>query len=255
MARIRTIKPEFWTDEDLAEVSEPSLLLAIGLLNHADDEGYFRANPALVKAAIFPIREPSLSIHGMLTELSNAGYLRLFEGSDGKKYGLILNFTKHQKINRPSASKIKMLDIFTEDSVNTHGGLTPGKEQGTGKGKDKTSLSLRAREPVDNSPTLVLDDYQPPPDMPARLMRAGRPDVNPNDLTLIAKFVAHHRGKGTVSPDWDSMFLSWCLHERNPGETDNGKTDRRSRAKRVADKLDEIAARDIAKNGLPKIVG
>nr|MBF6067360.1 primosomal protein [Klebsiella pneumoniae] len=38
MARIRTIKPEFWTDEDMAEVSEPACLLAIGLLNYADDE-------------------------------------------------------------------------------------------------------------------------------------------------------------------------------------------------------------------------
>ncbi|HBS0572930.1 TPA: DnaT-like ssDNA-binding domain-containing protein, partial [Klebsiella pneumoniae] len=48
MARIRTIKPEFWTDEDMAEVSEPACLLAIGLLNYADDEGYFNANPKLI---------------------------------------------------------------------------------------------------------------------------------------------------------------------------------------------------------------
>ncbi|SWD82810.1 primosomal protein I [Klebsiella pneumoniae] len=60
MARIRTIKPEFWTDEDMAEVSEPACLLAIGLLNYADDEGYFNANPKLIKAAVFPIREPSV---------------------------------------------------------------------------------------------------------------------------------------------------------------------------------------------------
>lgn len=62
MARIRTIKPEFWTDEDMAEVSEPACLLAIGLLNYADDEGYFNANPKLIKAAVFPIREPSVPI-------------------------------------------------------------------------------------------------------------------------------------------------------------------------------------------------
>ena len=51
MARIRTIKPEFWQDEDLATLSEPALILAAGLLNHADDEGYFRAHPGLIKAA------------------------------------------------------------------------------------------------------------------------------------------------------------------------------------------------------------
>ena len=66
MARIRTIKPEFWTDEDLSEVSEAACLLAIGLLNYADDEGYFNANPKLVKAAVFPIREQSGSIPVLL---------------------------------------------------------------------------------------------------------------------------------------------------------------------------------------------
>ncbi len=40
MARIRTIKPTFWTDEDMADISEAACLLAIGLLNYADDEGY-----------------------------------------------------------------------------------------------------------------------------------------------------------------------------------------------------------------------
>lgn len=147
MARIRTIKPELWQDEDLAEISESALILAIGLLNHADDEGYFKANPGLVKAAVFPLREPSLSIHGMFSELSSAGYLELFDGTDGKKYGLIRNFTKHQKINRPSPSKIKGLRSITENSLSDHGRLTPGKERkGTGnreQGREQGSYPLQ----------------------------------------------------------------------------------------------------------------
>ncbi|GAB0505006.1 hypothetical protein KU15F69_18860 [Escherichia coli] len=70
MARIRTIKPEFWTDEDMAELSEPACLLAIGLLNYADDEGYFNANPKLIKAAVFPIREPSVPIPVMISAVT-----------------------------------------------------------------------------------------------------------------------------------------------------------------------------------------
>lgn len=147
MARIRTIKPEFYQDEDLASLSEPAFILAAGLLNHADDEGYFKAHPGLIKAAVFPLREPSVSIHGMLVELSNIGYIRLFEGSDGKNYGQINGFTKHQKINRPTASKIK--DIATEkpSSLITHGILSEdslaerNREQGTGKGKEKRNTS------------------------------------------------------------------------------------------------------------------
>ena len=147
MARIRTIKPEFYQDEDLASLSEPAFILAAGLLNHADDEGYFKAHPGLIKAAVFPLREPSVSIHGMLVELSNIGYIRLFEGSDGKNYGQINGFTKHQKINRPTDSKIK--DIATEkpSSLITHGILSEdslaerNREQGTGKGKEERNTS------------------------------------------------------------------------------------------------------------------
>lgn len=139
MARIRTVKPEFWQDEELAALHPSTQLLAIGLLNHADDYGYFKAHQALVKAAVFPFNEGSLNIHGMLTELSNIAYIELFEGTDGKPYGIICGFSKHQKVNRRSPSKIEPLRQFTESSVSTHGALTggtgnreQGKEQGTG---------------------------------------------------------------------------------------------------------------------------
>lgn len=141
MARIRTIKPEFWKDEELSELPELTHLFAAALLNYSDDEGFFNANPKLIKAELFPLREPSLSIHGMLTELSNIGYLTLFTDGKGKCYGLVNGFTKHQKINRPTKSKyadiVKACTPFTEYSVSAHGGLTAGKEQGTGKGKDQ----------------------------------------------------------------------------------------------------------------------
>ena len=147
MARIRTIKPEFWLDEDLAELPPETRLLAIGLLNHSDDEGYFKANHMIIRAAIFPFTDNSVNVQGMLTELSKIGYLRLFSGVDGKQYGQIVNFLKHQKVNKPSDSKIKGL----EDSRNTTGILPEdstqerkGKEQGTGKGKEHVSRELLA---------------------------------------------------------------------------------------------------------------
>jgi len=146
MARIRTIKPEFWQDDDLAEVSEPAVLVAAGLLNHADDEGFFKANPKLIKSVVFPLREPSVSVHNILIELSNINYIALYIGKDGKKYGQVTGFTTHQRINRPTPSKIKDLIDINEDSMSPHELLTTGKErkgkerkgkeQGTGKGKE-----------------------------------------------------------------------------------------------------------------------
>lgn len=158
MARIRTIKPEFWTDEDMAEVSEAACLLAIGLLNYADDEGYFNANPKLIKSAVFPIREPSVSIPVMLRELSNHGYLSMFYTSDNRQFGLIKNFAKHQVVNKPRPSKIKEMELLPYDYGSTTGSLPLGMDQGSGNGKDKTPLCAREK----NLPADPPQEQQPP---------------------------------------------------------------------------------------------
>ncbi|AWC73630.1 hypothetical protein CLM65_10995 [Serratia marcescens] len=158
MARIRTIKPEFWTDEDMAEVSEAACLLAIGLLNYADDEGYFNANPKLIKAAVFPIREPSVSIPVMLRELSNHGYLSMFYTSDNRQFGLIKNFAKHQVVNKPRPSKIKEMELLPYNYGSTTGSLPLGMDQGSGNGKDKTPLCAREK----NLPADPPQEQQPP---------------------------------------------------------------------------------------------
>ena len=134
MARIRTIKPEFWLNEELASVSEPARLVAIGLLNLADDEGWFKAHSRLVESALFPFSEPSVSIHECLTQLSNIGYIVTYIGTDSKQYGQVVKFDEHQRVNRPSPSKIGPLIQFSEQSVINHGALTVGKE---GKGKEQ----------------------------------------------------------------------------------------------------------------------
>lgn len=142
MARIRTIKPDLWRDESLSEISPEAMLLAIGLLNHADDEGYFNAHPKLIEADVFPLRELSVSVHTLLTELSNIGYIELFTGTNGKKYGLITNFLKHQRISRPSASEIKGFRQFNEHSVNTHEQNT-GEEERKGKEEERKGTYVK----------------------------------------------------------------------------------------------------------------
>lgn len=111
MARIRTIKPEFWAHEDLSALPEATHLLAAALLNHADDDGYFNANIGLLKAACSPLRDPSVSIPESLAMLCSIGYIRIGQTPDGKRYGHVCNFLTHQRINRPTESKIKPLPI------------------------------------------------------------------------------------------------------------------------------------------------
>ena len=145
MARIRTIKPKFWIDEDLSSLPESTHMLAAQLLNYSDDDGYFNANPKLIKAEISPLREPSVSIQESLMLLERIRFIEIGIGEDGKKYGRIRTFRDHQKINRPTPSKIKGIHIdfgtsshihetCTENSVSPH---TRNKEQGIRKGNEE----------------------------------------------------------------------------------------------------------------------
>lgn len=143
MARIRTVKPTFWTDEEIASLSEPAMLLAIGLLNYSDDEGWFNANHLLIKAAIFPLRDPSKTIPRMLQELSDIGYIAIYPGHEGKQYGRVLNFSKHQRVDKPTPSEIKGLAIIQEQSKNPPGALPAGME-GKGSGKEKEDIGQQA---------------------------------------------------------------------------------------------------------------
>jgi hypothetical protein len=125
MARIRSLKPEFGHHDKLSALPAEVHLFAALLLCQADDDGYFTANHKLLHAAVCPLRELSMSVHDILTELSNIDFVEFVIGTDGRRYGHIVNFNKHQKINRPSTSRIKPLvkhvETLTEDSVSTHG--------------------------------------------------------------------------------------------------------------------------------------
>lgn len=146
MARIRTIKPDFWTSETMARLPYETRLLAIALLNYADDEGFFNSHPALVKAACFPL-DDSVSIHGMIDDLSRDGYIRLGKADDGGHVGQIMKFLEHQRIDKPTKSKLSCKSItwytVVDRSESNQGELLESsRSEGKGKeGKGTTTLS------------------------------------------------------------------------------------------------------------------
>jgi hypothetical protein len=104
MARIRTIKPEFWTNERVMECSANARLLFIGMWNFADDLGRLALAPKTIKAQIFPSDEISFdTIRGMIDELSKNGLLLIYE-VDGKEYLQIVGW-QHQRIDKPQPGK------------------------------------------------------------------------------------------------------------------------------------------------------
>lgn len=99
MARIRSIKPDFWTSEQVMECSPIARLMFVGMWNFADDHGRLPCAPKTIKAQIFPADDiDSNSIRGMIDELSSNGLVRIYT-ADGKEFLLITGW-HHQKIDK-----------------------------------------------------------------------------------------------------------------------------------------------------------
>ena len=54
MARIRTVKPEFWTDSKTGTLSDRAKILFLGILNFCDDYGVIENDAGALKARILP---------------------------------------------------------------------------------------------------------------------------------------------------------------------------------------------------------
>lgn len=99
MARIRTIKPEFWTSSQIAECSPLTRLLFIGMWSFCDDGGVHPDDPIRLKMEVFPNDSFSKDeLIGMLDELIRFGLIERFT-SDGKSY-IVVTGWHHQKIEK-----------------------------------------------------------------------------------------------------------------------------------------------------------
>ena len=108
MARIRTIKPEAFVSESLAAVSLTAERTFFGLLTQADDQGRHRDHAAIIAGQLWVLRPehtPS-AVEQDLAQLADAGLICRYKGPGDKRYLHIVTWRQHQKINRPSASRL-----------------------------------------------------------------------------------------------------------------------------------------------------
>ena len=141
MARIRTIKPEFFTSEDIVSLSPMARLLYIATWCEADKEGRLVWKPMTFKLRYFP--GDNCDIHAMCKELIDAGLVTLY----GEGYAVIPAFNAHQHINpRESASQLPDPDatVTRKARVGTRqprDSDAQGGREGKGKEGDKRDAS------------------------------------------------------------------------------------------------------------------
>lgn len=160
MARIRTVKPEFWQHPKVTRVSRDARLLFLGLLNEVDDEGKTRYLPKTLAGVLFPEDEDvdASWVSSRMDELERVGLVRRYE-IDGAPLLIVCGFTEHQKVSHPTPSRLpdppeplgRDSREIPEPVENPPESFVPDMEQGNGKEEEEeeeASLALAVVEPT-----------------------------------------------------------------------------------------------------------
>lgn len=213
MARIRTIKPEFCTSEQIGECSPTARLLFVELWCFCDDAGRHPASPLRLKAECFPFDSfTKEQMEGFIDELIDRGLLVEYK-FEGQKFWQVTGW-HHQKIDKPSikygpketvkvgngASICKPLPV---DSLVTRGRMTSEEEP---ESFEEASESTRGGFD-DSSPngSRGLADSSPP-EGNGREWKGmeGKGEDRSDPHSLI----------GGMSKDFQAVWKRWRAHQR-----------------------------------------
>lgn len=183
MARIRSIKPEFWTDGSILRLSDSTALFFIAIWNFADDFGFFPLDS--LELSMKTARWRSQDMMKMCRALEERGMIRCSRG-DG--VGMIIGW-EHQRINDRRASKWNQTEIKWDDPKNDAGG-----SEKKSLGEDRIGKDRRGRDRI-SAP-------------------AVKPAKAPDEKTLGSKLFDHYRilflKKYNVEPNRNADVNRWC---------------------------------------------
>lgn len=135
MARIRTIKPEFWTDGAIISLPYETRLFYIGMWNHSCDRGHLADDPLGLKLKILPA-DPVDGAE-LVGQLVASGRVERTVLPDGRAFLVIPRFTDHQRVDTRWNSRCPVCSHLDSDELaETHASshkLLPG---GEGRGKE-----------------------------------------------------------------------------------------------------------------------
>lgn len=159
MARIRTIKPEFFTSESILAVSPLARLFFIGLWCEADREGRLKWKPRTLKFRYLPA--DSVDVETLCDELESEEMISIYT-VDNVDYCEIPGFKSHQVINnRERESEIPLRVGTREPRVKAEGRKEGKGREGKGKeGKDKTLVDSQENTTYPTDAEIVFQCWQ-----------------------------------------------------------------------------------------------
>lgn len=182
MSRSRIIKPGFFTNDRLAEVSPLGRILFAGLWTMADRKGRLEDRPKRIKAEILPF--DNANVERLLTDLEARGFITRYSVA-GDHFIAVTSFEKHQNPHiREAESTIPAPPATAQSTVpapDEHGPstvLAPDEHQ-------TSTAYARAQDPVQFSsisdsvffaPSPVPDG-ETPPAKKGRYRKIGESDI------------------------------------------------------------------------------
>lgn len=150
MARIRTIKPDFFKNEELADLPLAARMLFVGLWTLADRRGRLLDRPKRIRAEIFPYDE--VDVCSMLSMLDEGGFIIRYSVGEISLIQVV-SFEKHQRITGSEAASesefpdVSQRSVEDESGNNLESTKTTGRE---GKGKGKERKEAAAADEIDS---------------------------------------------------------------------------------------------------------
>lgn len=219
--RIRSIKPEFWSSEDIAALDWPTRLLFIGLWSYVDDNGVGRDNEKLIMADLFPLeddpRETLATVSRGLQALCDGGQITRYE-VDGRAYLYINAWASHQRIDRPNKPRYP---LPTSENANVRQTLatssrdpretpaTGAGEQGNRGTEEQSATRTRRR------PSTPLPKRWQPNDKHKKYAHSKGINVDHE----AERFRNWAQAKDQRYVDWDAAFRNWLTNSRTTGPT------------------------------------
>lgn len=152
----------------MGNVSRDARLTFIQLWTIADDEGRLRGNSRMLASLLFPYDDdaPAL-IDGWLKELETEGCIVRYK-SGAQSYVQLCNWLTHQKIDKPSKSKIPPFDESSREvakprEVSSEEGIKDQGEEGKGS---KELVERRDASPDRDAPEKIFAYWQKTMDSP-----------------------------------------------------------------------------------------
>lgn len=259
MARIRTVKPEFFRHEKLQEMGERSMLIFEGLWTQCDKAGRFPWKPKTLKLDILPFI--TFDMETELNRLAEAYFVIKYE-VQGEFFGVIPTFGEHQRITGkeglepakypdPPPPKPKKTRKLTKVEAG-HTGDTPGTQsgndgetteitgrEGKGIGREEEGKGSSAASPLPSDPLFLNPAFRSAWDGWVQMRNTSKPKLTDHakalnfadlkkiagdDLGLAIEVVNKSIGRG-----WKGFFPLKESHGNNGTSPDRGRSAKATR--------------------------